>query len=215
MVKSGNDEKMKGAFGGKGLFNLSTFQPFNLQNGHAVLDAGLWLASRGQPTACRGSAVTRGLRGVFVPDRASYALVETTGEAWFADAARPFLTHVPCAAPLTAVAEKVLVAPAKARTGAETVRLVPLSWTGAVRATRFEREWVVFATRSRTAKAVLEESEVFTVLADAAVAWTTKRPVGYVPRLRMRDVFLPRKRQANLMMHFYGPGIVWFEGVKG
>lgn len=186
-----------------------------IENGMAVVPSGTWLAGRGQPTACRGSAVTRGLRGLFVPDRAGYALVETSGEAWFADAARPFLTHIPCAAPVTAVAEKVLVAPAKARTGAETVRLVPLSWTGAVRATRFEREWVVFATRSRTARAVLEENEVFTVRADAAVAWTTKRPVGYVPRIRLGDVVLPRRRQANLMMHFYGPGIVWFEGLKG
>ena len=58
----------------------------------------------------------------------------------------------------------------------------------------------------------LGEDEVFTVRADAAVAWTTRRPVGFVPRLRMRDVFLPRKRQENLMMHFYGPGNVWFEG---
>ena len=181
----------------------------------AILREGAWLAAAGQPVACRGSSWERGLRGLVVPDRAAYRLVETAGEAWFADATRPFLTHIPCAAPVTAVAEKVLVAPAKARTGAETVRLVPLSWTGAVRATRFEREWVVFATRSRTAKAVLEENEVFTVRADAAVAWTTKRPVGYVPRIRLGDVVLPRRRQANLMMHFYGPGIVWFEGLKG
>ena len=186
-----------------------------VQNGMAVTPAGTWLAGRGQPTAYRGSAVTRGLRGLFVPDRASYALVETTGEAWFADAARPFLTHIPCAAPVTAVAEKVLVAPAKARTGAENVRLVPLSWKGAVRATRFEREWVIFATQSRVEKAVLEEGEILTVQAGAAVAWTTKRPVGYVPRLKLGDVLLPRRRQANLAMHFYGPGIVWFEGLKG
>ena len=187
----------------------------DIQNGMAATPAGTWLASRGQPAAHRGSVVTRGLRGLFVPDRAAYALVETAGEAWFADATRPFLTHVPCAAPVSAVAAKVLVAPAKARSGAEIVRLVPLSWTGAVRATRFESEWVVFATRSRTAKAVLAEDEVFTVRADAAVAWTTRRPVGYVPRLRLGDVLLPRRRQANLMMHFYGPGIVWFEGLKG
>ena len=176
-----------------------------------VLKAGTWLAARGQPTAYRGTAFTRGLKGFIVPDRAVYSSVETTGEAWFADAARPFLTEVACAAPIQAVAEKVLVAPAEARTGAETVRLVPMSRRGAVRTTAFAHEWVVFATRSRVAKAVLGEGEVLSVRADAAVAWTTKRPTGFVPRLGLLDVLLPRRR-AELMMHFYGPGIVWFEG---
>lgn len=195
--------------------NPSAFQPFNLQNGMAVVKAGTWLASRGQPTAYRGSAAFRGLKGIFVSDRASYAVVETNGEAFFADGERPFLTHLPCAAPITAVADKVLLAPVGARTGAELVRLVPLSLRGAVRTTTFAREWLVLATKSRTTRVTLAEDEVFTVRADAAAAWTTKRPVGFVPRLRMRDVLLPRKRQENLMMHFYGPGIVWFEGLKG
>lgn len=183
-----------------------------IENGMAVAPAGLWLASRGQPTAYRGSAFARGLKGLFVSDRASYAVVETTDEAFFADRGRPFLTQVTCAAPITAVASKVLLAPAAARTGAELVRLIPLSLRGAVRTTIFGREWVVLATASRVTRVTLGEDEIFTVRADAAVAWTTKRPVGFVPRLRMRDVLLPRRRQENLMMHFYGPGIVWFEG---
>lgn len=186
-----------------------------IENGMALAPAGTWLASRGQPTAYRGSAVFRGLKGLFVSDRAAYAVVETNAEAFFADGMRPFLTHVTCAAPITAVAAKVLVAPAAARTGAELVRLVPLSMRGAVRTTTFGREWVVLATASRVTRVKLGEDEIFTVRADAAVAWTTKRPVGFVPRLRMRDVLLPRKRQENLMMHFYGPGNVWFEGLKG
>ena len=186
-----------------------------IQNGMALVKAGLWLAGRGQPAAYRGSAYSRGLKGLFVSDRAAYAVVETNAEAFFADATRPFLTQVTCAAPITAVAEKVLLAPAAARTGAELVRLIPLSMRGAVRTTTFGREWVVFATASRTTRVTLGEDEVFTVRADAAVAWTTKRPVGFVPRLRLRDVLLPRKRQENLMMHFYGPGVVWFDGLKG
>ena len=185
-----------------------------VENGMAVTSAGTWLAARGQPTACRAGFREGGLRGLIVPDRATYSLVETVGETWFADAARPFLTELACAAPITAVSAKVLVAPAAARTGAELVRLVPMSWRGAVRTTRFEREWVVFATRSRVTRAVLAEDEVFTVRAEAALAWTTKRPVGFVARLRLRDVLLPRRRQPNLMMHFYGPGIVWFEGAE-
>ena len=186
-----------------------------IENGMAVAPAGLWLSAKGQPAAYRGSAVFRGVKGVFVPDRAAYAVVETNGEAHFADARRPFLTHLTCAAPITAVAEKVLLAPVGARTDAELVRLVPLSLRGAVRTTTFSREWVVFATESRTTRVTIGEDEVFTVRADAAVAWTTKRPVGFVPRLKLRDVFLPKRRQENLMMHFYGPGTVWFEGLKG
>lgn len=185
-----------------------------IENGMAVTSAGTWLAAIGQPAACRSSFREGGLKGLFAPDRAAYSLVDAVGETWFADAARPFLTELACAAPVTAVSEKVLVAPAAARTGAELVRLVPMSWRGAVRTTRFEREWVVFATRSRVTRAVLEEDEILTVRADAAVAWTTKRPVGFVPRLRLRDVILPQRRQANLSMHFYGPGIVWFEAAE-
>ena len=186
-----------------------------IENGMAVTTAGLWLAAAGQPAASRGEVRTKGLKGLIVPDRAAYVLVETSGESFFADAGRPFLTHLTCAAPIAAVSEKVLLAPAAARTGAEVVRLVPMSRRGAVRTTRFEREWVVFATRSRVTRTVLEEGAILTVRADAAVAWTTRRPTGYVPRLRLRDIVLPRRRQANLMMHFYGPGIVWFEGLKG
>ena len=182
-----------------------------IENGMAVTSAGTWLAARGQPAACRATSWTRGLKGLFVPDRAVFAVVGTSGEAWFADAARPFLTQLTCAAPITAVSAKVLVAPFAARTGAETVRLVPMSWRGAVRTTVFGREWVVLATRSRMERAVLEENEVLTVRAEAAVAWTTKRPVGFVPRLGLADILLPR-RQPGLAMHFYGPGVVWFEG---
>lgn len=183
-----------------------------IENGMAVAAAGSWLAARGQPTAYRGTVRVRGLKGFVVPDRAAFSSVETSGEAYFAAAGRPFLTHVACAAPITAVSAKVLLAPAGARTGGELVRLVPMSWRGSVRTTKFGSGWVVLATASRVGKAVLEEDEVLTVRADAAVAWTTKRPTGYVPRLGLMDIVLPRRRQPNLSMHFYGPGIVWFEG---
>ena len=185
-----------------------------IENGMATAKAGLYLASRGQPTAYLGTAAFRGLRGVFVPDRAAYQVIETNGTAHFADGGRPFVTHLTCAAPITVVAAKVLLAPVGARTGAELVRLIPLSLRGAVRTTTFSHEWVAIATASRTARVTLAEDGIFTVRADAAVAWTTKRPVGFVPRLRLRDILLPRKRQENLMMHFYGPGTVWFEGAK-
>ena len=174
--------------------------------------AGSWLAARGQPAAYRGTAWARALRGFIVPDRAAYVTLETNDEAYFALADRPFLTHVACAAPLVAVAAKVLLAPLKARTGGELVRLVPMSWRGAVRTTKFGTDWVVFATASRVEQVALAEGEVFAVQDSAAVAWTTKRPTGFVPRLRLRDVLLPRRRPEGVLMHFYGPGVVWFEG---
>lgn len=182
-----------------------------IANGFAETDAGAYLASRGQPAAFFGDAVRRGLKGWFVRDRPSLAVVETSGRTLFGDSARPFLTHIPCAAPVFAVSAKVLVAPAAARTGSELFRPVPMSLKGSFPVTKFEREWVVAATASRTARLAVEENCTLCVRPESVVAWTGNRPVGYVRRLRLRDVFLPRPPQ-DLMLHFYGPCIVWTEG---
>ena len=83
-----------------------------IENVFAATGAGEWLSGRTQPVAFSGSARRRGLRGWAVRDRSSLSLVETSGKSYFADASRPFLTFIPCAAPLKAVSSKVLVAPA-------------------------------------------------------------------------------------------------------
>jgi len=206
-----------------------------IENGFAVVDAGTWLAGRGQPAAFRGEAVRRRRKGWFVRDRASLDLFETTGRAWFADASRPFLTHIPCAAPVAAVSSKVLVAPAAAWSGAELVKVVPMSVRGALCVTRFAvagetpalpateppnclttqlpNHFVVMATASRTTRISVADGDTLSVRPEAAVAWTGNRPTGFVRRLGLWDIILPRAPR-DLMLHFHGPCVVWLEGAK-
>lgn len=182
-----------------------------IEGGFAEVGAGPWLMGRGQPAAFFGKAVRRPRRGWRVCDRASLDLVETTAASKCADASRPFLTHIPCAAPLFAVSAKVLVAPAAARRDARLVKAVPMSSRGALCVTEFGEEWVVMATASRTARVALEDGETLSVRPEAVVAWTGKQPTGFCPRLSVWDVILPRGPK-DLLFTFYGPGVVWAEG---
>jgi hypothetical protein len=108
-----------------------------VESGFAAVEAGAWLMGRSQPAACFGEAVRRPRKGWVVRDRAILDLVETTGEAKCADAARPFLTFIPCSVPVSAVSGKVLVAPATARIGAEAVKPIPFTVKAALCATKF------------------------------------------------------------------------------
>jgi len=131
--------------------------------------------------------------------------------AWCSASACPFLTRIDCGVPVTAVSDKVLVAPAAARSGARLLRVVPMSFARSIRTTEFSSEWVVMATRSRTARVALADGESLGVRPEAAVAWTGARPTGFCPRLRLLDVLLPRGPR-DLLLHFHGPAIVWIEG---
>ena len=197
--------------------------PVAIDGGFAEVGAGSWLMGRGQPAAFFGKAVRRPHRGWRVPDRPRLELVETSGAARCADATRPFLTHIPCAAPVAAVSGKVLVAPAAARTGARLVKVVPMSAKGALCVTEFggagngEQEsgsWVVMATASRTVRVPLEDGQTVSVRPDAVVAWTGRAPTGFCPKLSVWDVILPRGPR-DLLLTFYGPGVVWVEGTGG
>ena len=97
-----------------------------IEGGFAEVGAGAWLMGRGQPAAFLGSAVRRRRKGFFLRDRSALDLVETTAVAKCADARRPFLTHIPCAARISAVSSKVLVTPAAAWAGAAVVKIVPM-----------------------------------------------------------------------------------------
>ncbi len=102
-------------------------QTVTIENGFAEVGAGAWLMGHAQPAAFFGKAVRRRRKGWVVRDRSRLDLVETTGAARLANASRPFLTHIPCAATISAVSDKVLVAPASARLGDQTVKAVPMS----------------------------------------------------------------------------------------
>ncbi len=183
-----------------------------IENGFAKIGAGTWLVGAAQPTAALGNCLPHSLKGWLVPDRSRLHLIDVAGRACCAMAKQPFLTQIPCAAPLTALSAKVLVAPAAARKGARILRIIPFSFRNALCVTHFTAEWVVMATSSRVTRISLVDNELLTTRVESAVAWTTKNPTGFAPRIRLRDILLPRKRDRNLMLHFYGPGVVWLEG---
>ena len=182
-----------------------------IEGGFAEVGAGAWLMGRGQPAAFFGSAVRRRRKGFFLRDRSALDLVETTGAAKCADARRPFLTHIPCAAPISAASAKVLVAPAKARRDAHFVKLIPMSLKNALCVTEFGEEWVVMATAGRTCRMPLDDGQTLSVRPEAVVAWTGRNPTGFCQRLSLWDVLLPRGPR-DLLLTFYGPGVVWAEG---
>lgn len=190
-----------------------------IEGGFAKVEAGLWLMGRSQPAAISGSAVRRRRKGWCVRDRSRLDLVETTSLSHCADASAPFLTHIPCAANVFAVSDKVLVAPAGARIDAHVVKAIPLSGRGSLCATEFgiaesddaDGAWVVMATRSRTARVPISEGETLSVRPDSVVAWTGGKPTGFCPKVGLLDIILPRAPR-NLLFTFYGPGIVWIEG---
>ena len=207
-----------------------------IENGFATVGAGMWLMACHQPVVYSG--VVKHLRrtGWFVRDRAMLELVELGTQqlsapkkdavqseevakpeqvvwAKCALANRPFLTHIPCAAEVFAVSEKVLVASAQSWKDAKLVKPVPMSARFSFCVTQFTANWVVMATKSRTIRLVLGEDETVAVRPDAVVAWTTKMPTGFCPRLSLWDVLLPRGPR-ELSLTFYGPGVVWVEGAS-
>ena len=183
-----------------------------IEGGFAEVDAGAWLMGRAQPAAFLGGAVRRRRKGWLLRDRALLCLVETSGEAKCADSGRPFLTHIPCAAPVSAVSSKVLVAPAVAWKGAFALKPIPMSLRASLCVSEFGAEWIVTATAGRTLRIVVKDGDTLTVRPEALVAWTGNRPTGFCPKLGLWDILLPRGPK-NLLLHFHGPSVVWVEGV--
>ena len=188
----------------------------SIEGGFAHVTDGSWLMGAAQPAVCRGTMREQCMRGWLVPDRGSLRIVEISGVASCSDAKRPFLARIDCAEKLCVVSWRILVAPAAARTGSHLIRVVPMSFKYAIAVTEFKNPgWAVVATASRVNRFVLAEGEILSVRRESAVAWTTKNPVGHCPKLTMRDVLLPRRREKTLWLNFYGPGVVWAEGAHG
>ena len=188
-----------------------------IEGGFAEVGAGAWLMGRAQPAAFFGAAVRRRRKGWIVRDRGRLDLVETNGAAKCADAVRPFLTYIPCAEPIFAVSDKVLVAPMSARKDAHLVKAIPMSAKGSLCATEFAVSgegspgWVVMATAGRTTRVSVPDGETFSARSEAVVAWTGRLPTGFCPKLSIWDILLPRGPR-DLLFTFYGPSIVWIEG---
>ncbi len=183
-----------------------------IENGFATVGAGTWLVCRGQPAAAAGALSIRGLKGFVVPDRRLLQVLRTDKKMWLSVATRPFLLHVTCTERLTTVTSKLLVAPSDARANGHVLRPIPMSFRSSFPVTELTSDWAVMATRSRVTRIVLEENETVSVRAESVVAWTGKRPTGFCPRVRMRDLFFPKRSQAMVMLNFYGPQVVWVEG---
>lgn len=183
-----------------------------IEGGFARVGDGEWLVGPRQPAVFSGAAVRKPRRGWRVPDRQRLSLVAVSGgAASCSSAAAPFVTFIPCAAPVNAVSSKVLVAPARARTQARIVRPIPMSAKGAFCVTEFGSEWVVLATASRAARFNVDDGDTLSVRPEALAAWTGPLPTGFCPRLGILDMLLPR-RPKELLLHFHGPCIVWAEG---
>ncbi len=182
-----------------------------IEGGFAEVGAGSWLMGRGQPAAFFGSAVRRRRKGWFLRDRRGLELVETSATAKCSDSKRPFLTHIPCVAPISAVTDKILVAPAASRTGAQLVKVVPMNARSALCVTEFDKEWVVMATSSRTARMSVDDGDTLSARPESVVAWTGRKPTGFCPKLGFWDIILPRGPK-DLFFHFHGPCVVWVEG---
>ena len=184
-----------------------------IESGFATVAAGDWLMGRSQPVAFSDRAEVKGLRGFIVPDRAAVRAVRLAGEGRCASADAPFLTRLDALPdePLKLMSSRLLVAPLAARSGARSLRLVPLSFSRAFAVTEFRGGWAVAATRGRVTRVALEDGGTLTVRPEAVVAWIGRDPSGTCPRLSVLDIVLPRSPR-NLAFTFHGPATVWFEG---
>ena len=187
-----------------------------IESGFAHVADGMWLMGASQPVAYCGKLRDHRMRGWIVPDRGRLRPVEVSGSASCSDAKRPFLSRIDCAEMLSVVSDRILVAPAASRTGSQLVRVIPMSFRYALAVTEFKNPgWSVVSTQSRVSRFVLKEDDVLSVRLESVVAWTTKRPTGHCPKLKMRDILIPRRRAKSLWLNFYGPGVVWAEGSHG
>ena len=184
-----------------------------IESGFATVAAGDWLMGLSQPVAFADRAEVKGLRGFLVPDRAAVRTVRLSGEGRCASSDAPFLTRLDALPdePLKLMSSRLLVAPLGARTGARSIRPVPMSLSRAFAVTEFRSGWAVAATRGRVTRVALEDGGTLTVRPEAVVAWIGRDPSGFCPRLSVLDIILPRSPR-NLAFTFHGPATVWFEG---
>lgn len=185
-----------------------------IENGFATVSAGTWLIGQGQPAAACGAVFLDGIKGFLAPDRRVLSILKNQAAAYLADATRPFLTHLTSVGSLTVVSSKLLVAPFAARGGSKLLRVIPMSFRDAFPVTHLKSDWGVMATKSRVKRIVLEENDIVCVKREAVVAWTGKDPVGVAGRIKLRDLLIP-KRQVSLLLDFYGPQVIWVEGING
>ena len=196
-------------------------QEMTIENGFVRVEDGEWLVSLGMPTAVQGETRAstmpppqEGLsfwKRFFAPDRHRLSFVTLKGKMWCAVKARPFLTRIDLGETVTIVTDRLLLAPSSSRKGGRMIRIIPFSFRDAICVTEWQMGWAVVATESRTTRIVVQDGGTLSVKPSSVVAWTGNSPTGFCPRLRLRDLFLPRMPKC-LSLTFHGPCIVWMEG---
>ena len=91
--------------------------------------------------------------------------------------------------------------------------MIPMSIKASLCVTVFGEAWVVLATASRTARLQVADGDTLSVRPESVVAWTGNRPTGFCQKLGLWDILLPRGPR-DLLLHFYGPSVVWVEGAN-
>ena len=165
-----------------------------------------------------------------------------SAEAHCSSADHPFLTLIDCGAPVSAVSDKVLVAPASARTGAKLVKVIPLSFARSLSATEFaspaDRQTpgpsdhqTVRPSDRQTVRPSDHQTGAWVVMATRSrttrVSLADGESLGVRPEAAVAWTgprptgFCPRLRlldillprgPRDLLLHFHGPAIVWIEG---
>lgn len=198
--------------------------PITIEQSFVCAPKGDWITRPGQPVATLGAppeshplpGSQRGLRpllGMRQPDCGHLCRVTLQDNGWFADARTPAVTRLFAHLPINVVTDKLLLAPEEIRESGFLKRLIPLTSFRAFCVTRLKGGWVVVGTTSPVTAITVAAGEILTVRPEAIVAWCGASPQRFCPKIRLRDVVLPRP-SADLYLQFSGEATVWVEGAS-
>jgi len=150
---------------------------------------------------------------LFTPDRFRLRMTSFTGKAWLAKGDAPWLSILEVAEPVSIITSHLVACPLEARASSRLFRIVPGTTAGAICVTTISRQWVAVASESTISGIQVEKDETLSVNRNALVAWCGAEPSSFCPKLRLRDIFLP-KLPGNLAILFKGPAQVWIQAPK-
>lgn len=155
----------------------------------------------------------------FEADRFTLRHGHLQGTLWLGTQTRSQVMPLPMAdgETVTVLSSLLLCAELSCRVRGDRLRLLPGSWQKPLALTELRCEPETFApivcTASPLNEARLEDGETLHVSPSAVVGWSgCAKPTAFCPRLRLRDLFLPRLPE-TLTLDFKGPGRVFFQGV--
>ncbi len=138
-----------------------------------------------------------------------------TGTCWVGGTG--VITQLPPAkpelGPLNVITEALLCYPTSKRRGGMLQRVIPGSFRGALATTQLESGDgglpVFCLAHAELLPIHLADGETLQVNPKALAAWQcTTPPRGFLQKLRLRDLILPRL-PGDLTLEFTGPGVIW------